>query len=140
MTFVPNDTSELQEESLVNYGAALGYEPVYNERVGLCGFRQPKFAVIGKERVSVNRMIRMHNHDAEDVFTILQFTPYVEFNQYIKDVANEADLITLFAGTCKIVEQVKATYSNKKGFKVHNHMVKFMTHRDRRYYRDLIGE
>lgn len=139
MSFVPNNTAELQEESLVNYAAAIGYEPVYNER-GLCGFYQPNFEVVGKARRSVNSMIRMHNHDAEDVFAILQFTPYVEFNNYVKDNDNVDDLLTLFAGTCKIVEKVKAVYSNKKGLLITNHQVKFMTQRDRRFYRELIGE
>lgn len=140
MTFVPNDTKLLQEESLVNYMAAIGYEPLYNNKFGLCGFRQPDFDVIGKGRVGVNRAIRMHNHDAEDVFAVLQFTPYVEFNQYVKDNDNCSDLITLFAGTCKIVEKVKGVYSNKKGLIINNHQVKFMTARDRRFYRDIIGE
>lgn len=139
MTFVPNNTALLQEESLVNYAAAIGYEPVYNER-GLCGFFQPDFEVVGKARRSVNSMIKMHNHDAEDVFAVLQFTPYVEFNDYVKDNGNLDDLITLFAGTCKIVEKVKGVYSNKKGLIINNHQVKFMTARDRRFYRDIIGE
>lgn len=133
------NTALLQEESLVNYAAAIGYEPVYNER-GLSGFFQPNFEVVGKARRSVNSMIKMHNHDAEDVFAVLQFTPYVELNQYVKDMSNLDDLVTLFAGTCKIVEKVKAVYSNKKGLIITNHQVKFMTPRDRRFYRDIIGE
>lgn len=128
-----HNTAELQEESLVNFGAALGYEPVYDLR-GLRCFRQPNFSVVGREHVSVNTMIRLHNESAEEVFAMLKMTPYVEFGEFIKKQSNVEDLITIFAGTTKIVQRVKLVFSKKKGLIVQDHNVKFMTKRDQRYY------
>lgn len=132
--FVPRDTSGIQEESLVNFMAATGYEPVYNNTFGLCGFFQPKFEAIGKSRISVTSAIRMHNETAEETFAKLKFTPYVEFKEFVSELGNVDDIITIFAGTCKIVETVNANYSRKKGLMFTKHNVKFMTHRDRRHY------
>lgn len=131
--FVAKDMAELQEESLVNFGAAIGYEPVYDLR-GLRGFRQPNFSPIGRERVSVNTMIRLHNESAEETFAMLKMTPYIEFGDYLKDQKNIDDLITIFAGTTKIVERVKAVFSKKQGLVIQDNNVKFMTKRDQRYY------
>lgn len=137
MDFKPVDTTVIQEDSLTNFMAALGYEPVYgcgNMYFKLTGFFQPKFKRIGKARISVNTAIRMHNELAEENFAKLKFTPYEEFKEFVSKQDNVDELVSLFAGTCKIVNFISATFSKKKGFVVHNHNVKFMTHRDRRQY------
>lgn len=136
--FIPVDTTGIQEASLVEFMAAIGYEPTYKRVIGgeqLSGFFQPKFLRIGKARVGVNRAIRMHNELAEANFAkLVSFTPHKEFIDFIADQDNVDEIISLFAGTCKIVETIKANYSRKKGFIVHDHNVKFMTKRDRRHY------
>lgn len=140
--FKPVDTSAIQEESLVTFMAAIGYEPTYKLIAGshgygerLSGFFQPKFFRVGKARVSVNSAIKMHNDHAEETFAeLISFTPNQEFRDFIADYHNIDKITTLFAGTCKIVNFISATYSKKKGFLVHNHNVKFMTKRDRRHY------
>lgn len=137
--FKPVDTTRIQEESLVNFMAAIGYEPVYTTLnqtswPQLVGFYQPKFARIGKARLSVNTAIRMHNELAEENYAKLKFTPYEEFKDFVARQDNVDELISIFAGTCKIVNFISATFSRKKGFVVHNHNVKFMTNRDRRQY------
>lgn len=133
------DTTEIQEASLVNFMAAIGYEPVYKltEKCTdmLVGFFQPKFFPIGQARVSVNSAIKMHNESAEETFAeLISFTPNQEFIDFVSNYYNIDKITNLFAGTCKIVEQVKANYSRKKGFVVHDHNVKFMTRRDRKRY------
>lgn len=135
--FHPVDTTAIQEDSLTNFMAALGYEAVYGSGTmynKLTGFYQPKFSRTGKARLSVNTAIRMHNELAEENFAKLKFTPYEEFKDFVANQDNVDELITLFAGTCKIVNFISATFSRKKGFVVHNHNVKFMSHRDRRQY------
>lgn len=133
-----SDTSEIQEASLVNFMAAIGYEPTYKPTVGgerLTGFFQPKFFRIGQARLSVNTAIRLHNEYAEESFAeLISFTPNQEFRDFVSDYDNIDKITSLFAGTCKIVNFVSATYSKKKGFVVHNHNVKFMTKRDQRRY------
>ncbi len=128
--FVPRDTTEIQQESLINFMAASGYEPVYNDREMLVAFSQPRFAKTGKIRIGVNSAIRLHNESAEEVFVKLQFQPKQEFRDFCKKYENIDEIITLFAGTCKIVEFISANFSRKRGFHVHNHNVKFMTKRD----------
>lgn len=135
--FKPVDTTTIQEDSLTNFMAALGYDPVYGTGSmyePLIGFYQPKFARIGRARISVNTAIRMHNELAEENFAKLKFTPYEEFKDFVSRQDNVDELISIFAGTCKIVNFISATFSRKKGFVVHNHNVKFMNHRDRRQY------
>jgi hypothetical protein len=131
---IVRDTTRLQEESLTNFMAAIGYEPVYHDRIGLCGFYQPKFNCTGEPRVSVNRAIRMHNDAADEVFAKLVFQPYTDFTTFVTDYHNIDDITVLFAGTCKIVQRINATFSRKRGFEVHKHYVKFSTRRDARQY------
>lgn len=134
-----SDTSEIQEASLVNFMAAIGYEPVYKLTQQctdmLVGFFQPKFFRIGRARLSVNTAIKLHNEYAEESFAeLISFTPNQEFRDFVADYDNIDKITSLFAGTCKIVNFISATYSKKKGFVVHNHNVKFMTKRDQRRY------
>lgn len=140
--FEVRDTTQLQEDSLINFMAAIGYEPTYaaieiskgyyGERLN--GFFQPKFFKTGKARVSVNTAIRMHNELAEETFAKLKFEPYVEFSKFVAEQDNVDEIIAVFAGTCKIVHTVKATYSKKKGLMINNHNVKFVTKRDKAHY------
>lgn len=140
--FKPVDTTAIQEESLVTFMAAIGYEPTYkiitsglihSER--LSGFFQPKFFCIGKARISVNTAIRLHNEYAEESFAeLISFTPNQELIAFVADYHNIDKITAVFAGTCKIVNFISATYSKKNGFVVHNHNVRFMTKRDQRHY------
>lgn len=142
--FHPVDSKALQEESLVRFMAAVGYEPVYDEKDNLRSFFQPKFSKIGEARVSVNRAITMHNTWAELNFYELlahssRASDIPSFKEFIQPWRNLDNLAILFAGTCKIVEQIKGCGSNKEGFKVHDHNVKFMTKRDKRQYGYMVG-
>lgn len=135
--FAPRDTTAIQEQSLVDFMAAVGYEPTY-VKIGkgerLSGFYQPNFARIGKARISVNTAIRMHNDLAEETFAKVKLEPFEEFRIFASKEKNVDELVALFAGTCKIVHRIAANYSNKDGFVVHNHNVKFMTKRDQKFY------
>ena len=133
----PRYTGDIQEESLVNFMAAIGFEPIYDTTRGLIGFRQPKFARVGKERVSVNTAIKMHNQDAEVAFNtmIADARRNPGFRNYIRANDMNLDEITaLFAGTCKIVEHVHGNFNKKKGLVITKHQVKFMTKYDERRY------
>lgn len=141
--FIPVDSKAIQEESLVRFMAAVGYEPVYDEQDRLRSFCQPKFSKIGEARVSINRAIAMHNSWAEDLFSeIIHYAVKVgstTFREFIQSWRNVDSMSIMFAGTCKIVEQIKGCGSNKEGFKVHDHNIKFMTKRDKRHYGHLLG-
>jgi hypothetical protein len=131
------DTTDIQEASLVNFMAALGYEPTYRhagKREILTGFFQPKYARIGKARLNLNTAIRLHNNLAEDTFAKVKSQPYEEFGTFVAKEANVDELVALFAGTCKIVETVKANGSNRNGFVVHDYNIKFMSQYERRQY------
>lgn len=140
--FTPVDSKAIQEESLVRFMAAVGYEPVYDEQDRLRSFFQPKFSRIGEARISINRAIIMHNSWAEETFAqLIHYGAYSKtgFKDFIQPWTNVDSLAILFAGTCKIVEQIKGCGSNKEGFKVHDHNIKFMTKRDKRQYGHMIG-
>lgn len=139
--FVPSNTTHIQEESLTNFMAALGYEPVYSSyNVNLLRFSQPRFAKHGQAIVSVNRAIRMHNSAGEESFAeLIAFTKPQELREYLRDFKNYQTITNVAAGSTKIVEQIKGSFSKKKGFIVHDHNIKFMTNRDKRKYSDMIG-
>ncbi len=132
------DTQELQELSVVNYMAASGYEPVYGDK-GLCSFLQPKFACIGKQRVSFNSAVRMHNTQPNEVFKKITADSgqWQSFEDFL--LTNENDLTVLFAGQSKIVKKAKLTYSRKEGVKVQSHKVEFLTRRDFKHYGPVLG-
>lgn len=141
--FVPLSTTYIQEESVTNFMANLGYEPVYaniGDIFGLIRFTQPRFHKTGEINISVNRAIRLHNEAGEEAFAeLIAFTHNQELRDYLQDFKNYKTIITVSAGATKIVEQVKASWSRKKGFQVHDHNIKFMTNRDKRQYSHLIG-
>lgn len=148
-----NDTKNLQEESLMLFAAALGYDPVTDLKTGqLVRFRQPRFACVGEEVVSVNRMILLHNNLADYIFEEIQINGYdfinetqgqvYTFEQFINGPKNTGiDAITaLFAGTCKIVKKVKMTHSRERGLEVQSHKVEFNTRRDLAHYRSVVSK
>lgn len=142
-----NNTRVLQEESLTLFAAALGYEPVYDLKTDeLVRFQQPRFACVGEEIVSVNRMILLHNNLADYIFEEIQINGYdyinetggtvYTFEKFINGPKNAGiDAITaLFAGTCKLVKKVKMTHSRKRGLEVQSHKVEFNTKRDKAHW------
>lgn len=138
--FVPKDTRQIQEESLTNFMAAIGYEPVYHPERGLVRFTQPRFYKTGEVNISVNRAIKMHNERGEEAFAeLVAFTAPVELRDYVRRYKNYQTIALAFGGATKIVEQVKACFSKKKGLVVHDHNIKFMTKRDERLYSPYIG-
>ena len=140
------DTSAIQEKSLVAFGAALGYEPVYKaflqeggtwHEERLVRFKQPRFACVGEEYLSVKTMLRAHNTSAENVFDYLKTLSDEErFSEFLSRPYGEGrSLLELVAaGGCKIVKKVKGQYSRKGGFQIQSHMVKFMTPQDKAQY------
>lgn len=139
--FVPQSTKAIQEESLTNFMAAIGYEPVYCKSKGLVRFSQPRFYKTGKVNISLNTAIRMHNEAGEEAFAeLIAFTKPQELREYIRVYKNYETLMTVAAGATKIVEQVKGSGSKLKGFVVHDHNIKFMSKRDERFYSRYIGE
>lgn len=137
--FQPLNSEKIQLESLINFMAALGYDQVEEPKRGLVAFSQPAFACVGKARVSVNSAIRMHNEMAEENFAKLKFEPYVEFKEFVANEANVDEIVSIFAGSCKIVETVKATFSRKNGLMFQSQNVKFMTRKDFHQYKAALG-
>lgn len=138
--FKPQKTTYIQEESVTNFMAALGYEPVYGSHGHLVRFSQPRFAKHGEAIVSVNRAIKLHNAAGEEAFAeLIAFTAPQELRDYIRNFDNYRTIILAAAGATKIVEQVKASFSRKKGFVVHDHNIKFMTRRDQKRYAHCMG-
>lgn len=134
-------TQELQELSLTNFMAALGYEPVYNHSIGICAFSQPRFERTGEKRVSVLRAIKLHNDLAENTFEEAGFHVHanMNFQEFISYDTNADALINLFAGTTKIVKRLKLSFSKKTGISVQSDKIEFMTKRDFAHYRKFIG-
>lgn len=139
--FEPKNTTYIQEESVTNFMAALGYEPVYGGFHGhLLRFSQPRFARQGEAIVSVNRAIKLHNAAGEEAFAeLIAFTAPQELRDYIRNFDNYRTIVLAAAGATKIVEQVKGSFSRKKGFVVHDHNIKFMTRRDQKLYAHCLG-
>lgn len=139
------DTTAIQEQSLINFAGQLGYEPVYGlfetdapwgeER--LVRFKQPRFACVGEQYLSVKTMLRAHNTSAENVFDYLKTLSDEEFfSDFLSRPYGEGRSMMeiLAAGGCKIVKKVKGQYSRKGGFQIQSHMVKFMTPQDKAQY------
>lgn len=137
--FKPLNSEKIQMASLTQFMAALGYDEVHDTKRGLVAFSAPMFACVGKARVSVQSAIRMHNELAEENFAKLKFEPYVEFKEFIANEANVDELISIFAGSCKIVETVKACFNRKKGIMFQSQNVKFMTKKDQYQYTPALG-
>lgn len=139
------DTSAIQEKSLVDFGAALGYEPVYSmfynsaldaHEERLVRFKQPRFACVGEEYLSVKTMINLHNGAAEGAFDYIRTIKGESLSEFLSrpDGEGRSLLELVAAGGCKIVKKVKGQYSRKGGFQTQSHMVKFMTPQDKAQY------
>ena len=140
------DTSAIQELSLINFSAQLGYEPVYkvytkgvdDVEPRLFRFKQPRFACVGEEYISVRTMLRAHNTSAENVFDYIKTLEVGEtLSTFLsrKDSAGRSMMEILAAGGCKIVKKVKGQYSRKGGFQVQSHTgLEFMTPQDKAQY------
>lgn len=140
------DTTSIQEQSLINFSAQLGYEPIYSffynpaldmHEERLVRFKQPRFACVGEEYISAKTMLRAHNTAAENVFEYLKTLDDEEsFSDFLSRPSGDGRSVMeiLAAGGCKIVKKVKGQYSRKGGFQVQSHMVKFMTPQDKAQY------
>lgn len=139
------DTLAIQEKSLVDFGAALGYEPVYKcflqeggtgHEPRLVRFKQPRFACVGEEYLSVKTMTKLHNGAAEGAFDYIRTIKGESLSEFLSRADGEGrSLLELVAaGGCKIVKNVKGQYSRKGGFQIQSHMVKFMTPQDKAQY------
>lgn len=140
------DTTTIQEQSLINFAGQLGYEPVYSffynteldsHEERLVRFKQPRFACVGEEYLSVKTILRAHNTAAENVFDYLKTLSDEEsFSDFLsrKHGDGRSMMEILAAGGCKIVKKVKGQYSRKSGFQIQSHMVKFMTPQDKAQY------
>lgn len=140
------DTTAIQEQSLINFAAQLGYEPVFSaflqeggtwHEERLVRFKQPRFACVGEEYLSVKTMLRAHNTSAENVFDYLKTLRIGEsFSDFLSRPYGDGRSMMeiLAAGGCKIVKKVKGQYSRKGGFQIQSHMVKFMTPQDKAQY------
>lgn len=143
------DTTAIQEQSLINFAAQLGYEPIYStflrepydyrlseytER--LVRFKQPRFACVGEGCISVKTMINMHNGAAEEAFNYIRTIKKETLSEFLSrpDGEGRSLLELVAAGGCKIVKKVKGQYSRKGGFQIQSHMVKFMTPQDKAQY------
>lgn len=139
--FVPQSTKAIQEESLTNFMAAVGYEPVYCKSKGLVRFSQPRFYKTGKVNIGINTAIRMHNEAGEEAFAeLIAFTAPQELRDYLRKYKNYETIMLASAGATKIIEQVKGSGSKRKGFLVHDDNIKFMTKRDERFFSRYIGQ
>jgi len=139
------DTTAIQEQSLINFAGQLGYEPVFSaflqeggtwHEERLVRFKQPRFACVGEEYISVKSMVKMHNGAAEKAFNYIRTIKGESLSEFLSRPYGEGrSLLELVAaGGCKIVKKVKGQYSRKGGFQIQSHMVKFMTPQDKAQY------
>lgn len=137
------NTEEIQEQSLVNFMAVLGYEPVYDSlTLKLLRFKQPRFACVGQEYIGLKRAIHMHNNLPQMAWQYIS-TVNTDFASFVNSPGGEDMIQILAAGNARIVQTVKGK-PNKKGFYVElnkgDHMVKFQTIKDYKQYRHYVGE
>lgn len=131
------NTTELQMESLVIFLASLGYESIWNLQGNLIRFKNPAMRKYGEEYISIKRAIKMHNSSGEDAFNYLKSIT-TDLKTFLKEDYAHSVIETLFAGSSKIVEKVKA--QDKKGYgffiqdQASSHMLKFMSPRDEARY------
>lgn len=144
--FEPNDSQSLQEESLISFMEALGYEAVFKfdgkNPEKLVGFRTEKQRWSSASRISVNTAISIHNNDPD--FVLNEIGGYInspgeKFSTWSKVDRNYAMIAVLFAGTCKIIEKVRGNGCKKKGLIITDHLVKFTSKSNRKAYGNFIG-
>ena len=131
------NTYKLQVQSLIDFAAGLGYDPVFDTGGDLVSFVCPKARAVGEERVSVGKMIYQHNRLPGQALRKLQDGDKVSFPEL---VAKDEDLlVALFAGYCRRVKKVKATFDKKHQLiEIQSHKVEFQTKRDRAQCEHLI--
>lgn len=127
------DTQFIQEESLIRFAAAMGYEVVMDTYQRIRRFKQPKFRCAGIEYVSVKSMLKMHNQSAENVFEYVKSLNEESFNDFLNrdDRSGRTMIELMFAGTCKIVRQIKGQATRKDGLVIQSNVIEFMTNQDR---------
>ncbi|ANA49218.1 hypothetical protein PMW_93 [Pseudomonas phage phiPMW] len=138
-----SNTEAIQTLSLMRFAGAMGYEPVYDKMGKLLHFSNPRFRKQGCEKFKVNTMIHMHNKAPDmalhNIAGIEFFGHIPEFKEFVNDDNGEADILVLFAGYCRIVTKVKATYHKYRGLEFQSQKVEFQTKLDYNQYKHLIG-
>lgn len=144
------DTSHVQLESLFLFASALGYEEVYSPEGELICYKNPSTRRQGREKLTVTKMIELHNKLPGQALRLIQDGQKLGFKDFLSaryqdpksgvKMRGEDVLVYVFAGQAKIVNKVHATFSNKtRIFKFHNHKVEFMTKRDFERYSGFMG-
>lgn len=150
------DTSALQEESLVRYMAALGYDPVFNKDGELKRFYQPHYANIGVANVSLASAIKKHNYGPQRALNTIRTmsapkniigehlitTRIQSFNDLIRKDDFLDATTSLFAGQARIVQRVKAQGSKGRGliFNEDAHKIEFNTRYDKRQFGEFVSK
>ena len=134
-------TKALQEESLLEYMAGVGYEALYNDKNQLIAFRQPRFDKSGCGKLSVNTAIKLHNREAYEVFDFIQRSS-IGFDKLLKFEGKAAShmLAALFAGSNRIVKNVKGQWSKKKGLIIQSNVIEFNTRAHYNAYKHLLED
>ena len=130
------DTQVIQRESLVRFAAAMGYEVVTDTMDCIRRFKQPRFQSAGVEYVSVKNMLKLHNQSAENVFEYVKSLNCETFGEFLnrKDREGRTMIELMFAGSIKIVRQVKGQATRKEGLVIQSNIIEFMTDQDRYQY------
>ncbi len=126
------DTQFLQEESLIRFAAAMGYEVVMDQYDRIRRFKQPNFKCAGIEYISVKSMLKMHNNSAESVFEYVKALDEETYNEFLnrKDRTGRTMIELMFAGSCKIVRKIKGQATRKDGLVIQCNVIEFMTRQD----------
>lgn len=131
------DTTGLQVESLLQFAAALGYQPVYDMIHRMRYFRAPQFDGTGTGYISVNNMIKMHNDGGYQAYYSLRNSRHLTMKDFManKGAGDARDtFLLLFAASLKVVHQVKGQHSRKRGLFIQSPIVELVTKQDRAYY------
>lgn len=136
------DTKRLQEESLIEYMSSIGYEALYNDSEQLIAFRQPRFDRSGSGRVLVTTAIKLHNKEPAAVYEFIQKSKasYNELLDFAEYETVQHMMATLFAGTNRIVKNVKGQWSKKKGLIIQSNVIEFNTRAHYKAYKHLLED
>ena len=135
------DTKRLQEESLIEYMQSIGYEALYNDSEQLIAFRQPRFDRSGAGRISVATAIKWHNNEAEAIYDFIQNST-VSYSEILNNKYEVVQymMASLFAGTNRIVKNVKGQWSKKKGLIIQSNVIEFNTRAHYKAYKHLLED
>lgn len=136
-----SNTEVIQLASLLRFAGALGYEPVYDKVGKLLNFYNPRFQKQGCAKLKVNTMIRLHNKSPQEALESFSEVrvKHETFKSFVNDPDGEILALLLFAGYCRIVTSVKATYHKHRGLEFQSQKIEFQTKLDRKQYEHLIG-